>query len=66
MPDYNIKQAQTQDFPDRGFLGIQVSSSVGALPVENARVRVSYTGTPEQVAQVKGSFTGEYLKPYLK
>ena len=23
-------------------------------------------GTPEEVAQVKGSYTGHYLKPYLK
>ncbi|MEE8351668.1 MAG: hypothetical protein V3R37_05695, partial [Rhodospirillales bacterium] len=23
------------------------------------------TGTPEDVAKVKGSFTGQYLKPYL-
>jgi excinuclease ABC subunit A len=23
------------------------------------------TGTPEQVAQVSGSFTGQYLRPYL-
>ena len=24
------------------------------------------TGTPEEVAKVKGSFTGQYLKPLLK
>ncbi|NQV84606.1 MAG: excinuclease ABC subunit A, partial [Rhodospirillales bacterium] len=24
------------------------------------------TGTPEDVAEVKGSYTGQYLKPYLK
>ena len=23
-------------------------------------------GTPEEVAQVAGSYTGQYLKPYLK
>jgi len=28
--------------------------------------RVVATGTPEQVAQVKESFTGQYLAPYLK
>ena len=24
------------------------------------------TGTPEEVAEVKGSYTGKYLKPLLK
>ena len=24
------------------------------------------TGTPEEVAQIPGSYTGAYLKPYLK
>ena len=28
--------------------------------------RVIATGTPETVAKTKGSYTGEYLKPYLK
>ncbi|KLN61428.1 excinuclease ABC subunit A [Kiloniella spongiae] len=28
--------------------------------------RVVATGTPETVAKTKGSYTGEYLKPYLK
>jgi excinuclease ABC subunit A len=28
--------------------------------------RIVATGTPEQVAETKGSFTGEYLKPLLK
>ena len=28
--------------------------------------RVVATGTPEEVAQVKGSFTGQYLKKILK
>jgi len=28
--------------------------------------RVVATGTPEQVAQVADSFTGQYLAPYLK
>ncbi|WP_120496501.1 excinuclease ABC subunit UvrA [Kiloniella sp. EL199] len=28
--------------------------------------RVVATGTPESVAKTKGSYTGEYLKPYLK
>ncbi|WP_085902743.1 excinuclease ABC subunit UvrA [Kiloniella majae] len=28
--------------------------------------RVVATGTPEDVAKTKGSYTGEYLKPYLK
>ena len=47
----DMRQAQTRDLIDRGILGIQVSSSVGLLPVEGARVRVSYTGAPEQIVE---------------
>ena len=46
-----IKQAQLSDFVDRGTLGIQVTSSVGLIPVENATVSISYTGNPEQVLE---------------
>ena len=28
--------------------------------------RIVATGTPEQVAQAAGSYTGEYLRPHLK
>lgn len=51
MPKNNLRQAQIEDLVDRGTLGIQVSSSVGMIPVEGARVTVSYSGQPEQTLE---------------
>lgn len=51
MSKNNLKQAQSEDMPDRGMLGIQVSSSVGMIPVNGARVSISYTGQPQQVLE---------------
>ncbi len=50
MPKY-LKQAQMDNMIDRGILGVQVVSSIGRLPVENASVRISYTGNPEQILE---------------
>lgn len=51
MPEHKLRQAQTEDMIDRGTLGIQVTSSIGLIPVENATVSISYTRTPEQVIE---------------
>ncbi len=51
MPKNYLKQAQINDMVDRGTLGIQVNSSVGMIPIENATVSISYTGQPEQTIE---------------
>lgn len=46
MPEYHLKSAQT-DNSDTGRLQINVTSTLGLIPVENATVTISYTGVPE-------------------
>lgn len=51
-PTYlGLKQSQNGDFIDKGSLNVQVTSSIGLLPVRNARISISYTGNPEQVLE---------------
>lgn len=38
--------SQTSNFVDKGKLQVRVNSSVGSIPVENANIRVAYTGDP--------------------
>ena len=51
MDKYHVRQAQTEDLIDRGTLGIRVNSSVGQIPVEGARVSISYTGEDRQMRE---------------
>lgn len=49
---------QTQaDAPDQGGLQVWVESAVGAVPIENARVRIAYSGDPEST--IEQVVTGE-------
>lgn len=43
--------ANNSNFVDTGRLQVRVNSSVGALPIENANIRVSYTGDPESATE---------------
>ena len=46
MQRQKIHYMQTEQV-DQGNLQVQVASAVGAIPVENARVSISYSGDPE-------------------
>lgn len=46
MPDNSLKGAQMQT-TDRGKLQINVTSSIGLVPVSGATVTISYTGIPD-------------------
>ena len=46
MPDYNLQSAQV-DNSDTGRLQINVTSTLGLFPIENATVTISYTGIPD-------------------
>lgn len=45
MPKNSLRAAQ-QDNPDVGGLQINVTSSLGLIPIQNATVTISYTGVP--------------------
>ncbi len=58
MSRQNIRYLQN-DTPDEGGLQINVETPSGRLPIENARVAVSYTGEPEStIEEVKTNFSG--------
>ena len=40
-----------QDTPDQGQLQVTVWDGVNNRPVENARVRISYTGMPDNIIE---------------
>lgn len=46
MPEYQLKSAQV-DNSDTGRLQINVTSTLGLIPVENATITISYTGVPD-------------------
>ncbi len=46
MPDYSLKSAQLQG-GDRGRLQVNVTSSIGLIPIPNATITISYTGVPD-------------------
>ena len=46
MKNQNLRAAQVNHV-DNGTLKIELTSSVGAIPVENATIKISYTGDPE-------------------
>ena len=47
-----------QDMIDRGNLSLQVTSTIGLLPVENARVSISYTGEDSVVEEITTDNSG--------
>ena len=40
-----------QDMPDQGQLQVTVLDSASNRPVENAAVRISYTGVPDKIGR---------------
>lgn len=46
MPDYSLKSAQLQG-GSRGRLQVNVTSSLGLIPIQDATVTISYTGVPD-------------------
>ncbi|MBD5499618.1 MAG: peptidoglycan-binding protein [Lachnospiraceae bacterium] len=49
MPVYSLKSAQAGE--DRGKLQINVTSSLGLIPISDATVTISYTGVPDVVME---------------
>ncbi|MCI9447560.1 MAG: peptidoglycan-binding protein [Lachnospiraceae bacterium] len=47
----NHLRALQQNHVDNGTMKIQVTSAVGMIPVEDARVRISYTGDPQDTLE---------------
>jgi len=52
------KEGPMQDMIDRGNLSLQVTSTIGLLPVENARVSISYTGEDSVVEEITTDNSG--------
>ena len=50
MQKRNLRAAQ-ENHVDNGTIKIQVTSAIGLIPVENARVTISYTGDPENTLE---------------
>lgn len=51
MPDAAMKQAQLANYIDRGQLSFQVTSTIGMLPVTNAKIRIANTRQPQSVIE---------------
>lgn len=52
------KEGLMQDMIDRGNLSLQVTSTIGLLPVENARISISYTGEDSVVEEITTDNSG--------
>ena len=52
------KEGPMQYMIDRGNLSLQVTSTIGLLPVENARVSISYTGEDSVVEEITTDNSG--------
>lgn len=52
------KEGPMQDMIDRGNLSLQVTSTIGLLPVENARISISYTGEDSVVEEITTDNSG--------
>lgn len=50
MQSQNIRFTQTEAV-DQGNLQVQVQSAVGAVPIENANVSISYSGEPDSTVE---------------
>lgn len=51
MPDAAMKQAQLANYIDRGQLSFQVTSTIGMLPVTNAKIQIANTRQPQSVIE---------------
>ncbi|MGN1266648.1 MAG: peptidoglycan-binding protein, partial [Dorea sp.] len=50
----------TPDTPDKGQLQISLTSEITARPIENARIRISYTGVPDsQLEELSTDSSGQ-------
>lgn len=59
MQNRQLRAAQV-DHVDNGTMKVQVTSAVGMIPVEDARVTVSYTGDPEsKLEQISTDANGQ-------
>ena len=56
MPENN--ERPMQDMVDRGNLSLQVTSTIGLLPIENARISISYTGEDSVVEEITTDNSG--------
>ena len=56
MPENN--ERPMQDMVDRGNLSLQVTSTIGLLPIENARISISYTGEDNVVEEITTDNSG--------
>lgn len=56
MPENN--ERSMQDMVDRGNLSLQVTSTIGLLPIENARISISYTGEDNVVEEITTDNSG--------
>ena len=56
MPENN--ERPMQDMVDRGNLSLQVTSTIGLLPIENARISISYTGEDNVVEEIATDNSG--------
>lgn len=50
MHEHDLKAAQVQG-PDKGSLQVNVTSSLGLIPIQNATVSIAYTGVPDVVLE---------------
>lgn len=50
MQRHNIHYMQNENM-DQGTLQVQVTSATGAIPIENARVSIAYSGDPESTIE---------------
>lgn len=56
MPENN--ERPMQDMVDRGNLSLQVTSTIGLLPIENAKISISYTGEDSVVEEITTDNSG--------
>ena len=50
MQNQKLRAAQVNHV-DQGTLKVEVTSTVGMIPVENARITISYTGDPQNTLE---------------
>ena len=50
MQNHQLRAAQTEHV-DNGTMKVQVTSTLGLIPVEGARITISYTGDPESTLE---------------
>ena len=50
MQKQNLRAAQVNHV-DQGTMKVEVTSTIGMIPVENARITISYTGDPQNTLE---------------